>query len=341
MKEKLQVTPTTRRYIVMEIEKGRSTRDLAKEIGKHHSTVARVYNKYSKTRDWYYNSPKPGRPRILTKADEKYAALLMERHQFKTATDMTHTIFPYVSVRTIRRALNRQNLHSFRMRKKPLLKKRSFRLRKLWAKRFRFWTVNQWRRVIFSDETQINLFGNNGPQQCYRRKGQAYLAQNIQKTVKYGGGSIMVWGCMTSKGLGRLIRIDGIMDRYKYIKIIKEGLLGTLRDYRIQKNAFLFQQDNDPKHKSRYAMSWFQKNRIHLFDWPAWSADMNIIEHVWNQIKYRIRRRRRLPTNKDALFAIFKEEWENFDFTSVDNLYKSLPLCLQTLLKAKGGYTKY
>ena len=35
-------------------------------------------------------------------------------------------------------------------------------------------------------------------------------------TVKHGGGSVMVWGCFTRRGVGKLCVLDRIMDRFYY-----------------------------------------------------------------------------------------------------------------------------
>ena len=42
----------------------------------------------------------------------------------------------------------------------------------------------------------------------------------LKPTVKHGGGSITVWGCLTTNGMGDLIRIDGIMNVEKYKQIL-------------------------------------------------------------------------------------------------------------------------
>ncbi|KAI0323857.1 hypothetical protein GY45DRAFT_1231551, partial [Cubamyces sp. BRFM 1775] len=72
------------------------------------------------------------------------------------------------------------------------------------------------------------------------------------------GGSVMVWGCITSKGMGQLHRINRTMDAKKYCAIlIKESLLGTLEGYQLSPQTCVFQQDNDRKHTSKLTQQWF------------------------------------------------------------------------------------
>ena len=42
----------------------------------------------------------------------------------------------------------------------------------------------------------------------------------LKPTVKHGGGSIMVWECLTANGMGNSVRIVGIMDAEKYRQIL-------------------------------------------------------------------------------------------------------------------------
>ena len=46
----------------------------------------------------------------------------------------------------------------------------------------------------------------------------------IKSTVKYGKGSVMLWGCFSSKGVGNLIFIDDIMDKFLYLDILRDNL---------------------------------------------------------------------------------------------------------------------
>ncbi|KAH8376336.1 hypothetical protein KR200_002696, partial [Drosophila serrata] len=71
----------------------------------------------------------------------------------------------------------------------------------------------------------------------------------LAPTVKHGGGSVVVWGCMAASRVGHLVFIDPTMDHKAYMKVLKDKLhqsasrLGLADD-------FWLQQDNDPKHTS-------------------------------------------------------------------------------------------
>ena len=105
-------------------------------------------------------------------------------------------------------------------------------------------------KIIWSHETKIELFGLNTKCHVWRKPGTAhYLAKSIT-TVKRGGGSIMLWGCFSAEGTGRLVRIEGKMNGAKYGEILDENLLQSAQDLRLGQR-FSFQQDNDPKHRAK------------------------------------------------------------------------------------------
>jgi len=49
-------------------------------------------------------------------------------------------------------------------------------------------------RVMWSDETKIDLFGHNSTKRVWRKKNNEYHPKNTIPTVKHEGGSIMLWG---------------------------------------------------------------------------------------------------------------------------------------------------
>ena len=96
--------------------------------------------------------------------------------------------------------------------------------------------------------------------------------------MKYGRGRVMVWGCFSSKGVGKLIFIDDIMDIFLYLDILRNNLWKSARIMGL--NQFIFHQDNDPKHTSKLIKSFLEENNIEFMEWPSQSLDINPIEHV-------------------------------------------------------------
>ena len=94
-------------------------------------------------------------------------------------------------------------------------------------------------KILWSEETKIEHFGLNAKRHVWRKPG-------TMPTVKHGGGSIMLWGCFSATGTGRLVRIEGMTNRAKYREILDENLLQSAQDLRLGWR-FTFQKDNDPK----------------------------------------------------------------------------------------------
>jgi hypothetical protein len=51
--------------------------------------------------------------------------------------------------------------------------------------------MQYWKTVWYSDEKKFNLFGSDGRKYCHRRVGEEFLDQNVIKTMKHGGGSLI------------------------------------------------------------------------------------------------------------------------------------------------------
>ncbi len=78
----------------------------------------------------------------------------------------------------------------------------SCRQRRLnWAKEKKNWTVAQWSKVLFSDESKFCIsFGNQGLRVC-RKGGEAHSPSCLKSSVKFPQ-SVMIWGVMSSAGVG-------------------------------------------------------------------------------------------------------------------------------------------
>uniref|UniRef100_A0A3Q4I3F8 Tc1-like transposase DDE domain-containing protein n=1 Tax=Neolamprologus brichardi TaxID=32507 RepID=A0A3Q4I3F8_NEOBR len=238
---------------------------------------------------------------------------------------------------TISRALHKVGLYGRVARRKPLVTENHKKSSLQFATSHVGDTANMWKKVIWSDETKMELFGQNAKRYVWRKTNTAHHSEHTIPTVKYGG-SIVLWGCFSSAGTGKLVRVDGKMNGAKYRAILEENLLESAKDLRLGWR-FTFQQDNDPKHKARATMEWFKTKHIHVLECPSQSPDLNPIENLWQDLKTAVHKR--CPSNLTELELFCKEEWARISVSRCAKLVETYPKRLAAGIAAKGGSTKY
>ena len=103
-----------------------------------------------------------------------------------------------VTKRTISNTLHREGLKSCWARKVPLLKKAHVRARLKFAKEHLDDPEEAWEKVMWSDETKIDLLGINSIRRVWRKRNTEYNPKNTIPTVKHGGGNLYALGVFLS-----------------------------------------------------------------------------------------------------------------------------------------------
>lgn len=325
-----------RKRIVADFSEGMSQKNISLKYKVHKSSVSRIIANFKKNSDVSVQHS-GGRPRKTTNRTDNLIIQKVKKDPFITSSKIAATLPIQISDRTIRRRLNDASLPARRPAKKPLISIRNQKKRLQFAKEHLHWTEMKWRTVLFSDESKFNVFGSDGMRYVRRPPNKRLQARYCTKTVKHGGGSVMVWGCFSAAGVGPLHRINGIMDQYMY-KDILETVMLPYAEYEMPLR-WIFQHDNDPKHSSRVVKSWLAQNDVAVMQWPPQSPDLNPIENLWEIVNQRINREN--CTNTNILYNRLEEAWKSIPQHFIDNLISSMRRRCQAVIKNKGFATKY
>lgn len=343
-----------------------SKREIARRIKCSDWTVRSVIKKYGETGS-VERKKGSGRKRKTSSRSDAHLKFLSLSDRFQNAAELREewnkSLPQPCSLRTVETRLNEMGLMSRTPAKKPILNKRMRKNRLNWCKERENWSVADWKRVVFSDESKFNLIGPDGTLKVRRRKGERYSDKCIQPTVKHSP-YIMVWGCITSAGVGNILTLNGSVNAEKYQAIIAEGVIPTLEDLYGTYSNPIFQDDSAPCHRARSVsinnnffsflannlliemLSLLQVNNLKenlgivSLPWPGNSPDLNPIENVWAIMSKKIKQKK--PTTLFGLENIITSVWHNQISTQlIDALYESMPLRVKDVIKAKGGATKF
>ncbi|KAK3570071.1 hypothetical protein QTP86_010237 [Hemibagrus guttatus] len=335
-----ELSKDTRNKIVDLHQAGKTESAIGKQLGVKKSTVGAIIRKWKtyKTND---NLPQSGAPRKISPRGVKMITRTVSKNPRTTRGDLVNDLQragTKVTKATISNTLRRQGLKSCSARRVPLLKPVHVRARLKFAREHLDDPEEDWENVIWSDETKIELFGKNSTCRVWRRKNAELHPKNTIPTVKHGGGNIMLWGCFSAKGPGRLIRVKERMNGAMYREILSKNLLPSARALKM-KRGWVFQHDNDPKHTARATKEWLRKKHFKVLEWPSQSPDLNLIGNLWRELKIRVAQRQ--PQNITALEEICMEEWAKLPATVCKNLVATYRKHLTSVIANKGYITKY
>ncbi|KAG1540375.1 hypothetical protein G6F47_012045 [Rhizopus delemar] len=224
---------------------------------KQKSTVQDI-----KTKIDDYGSPLPhkqtGRPLKINERTERHLNRIIREDPFASYKEINVELAKldvFVSIETLRSYVGRLDFKSFRAAHKPRLTARHRKSRLRWAKEHFNWTENQWRSVVWSDESCFYVEGSKRGKRVLRKEGERYDERNIIPTVKWGGGGAMVWGCFWGGGFGPLEIIDtSSVDQETYINILANRFHPWFTNVTAhQERDFIFQEDGASCHTGGYA----------------------------------------------------------------------------------------
>lgn len=327
--------------IVM-LRNGNSARATAKALGISISSAVRIQQQQKE------NIPplKKGGPMKVSEASRATMARLKREGILKSIHEAQKYIESVEGCRvhgeTVRRYLRQEGLNAYVQPRKPGLTKDQMKARRKFAKEHMHWTIDDWMRVMFSDETLICRVGHYGRRYYYGTpKDKRLRSHQVRNRKQGGGGKILMWGCITYFGVGDACRFKGGVDAEMYVNVLRDYVFAS-RDWRgMEPSTFIFQQDNAPIHSSRAAITFLTENNISVLEWPANSPDMNIIESIWAYIKKRLDDYEEDAKDLDELWDRVQDIWNTIPIEVIRHLYESLPRRMKMVYQNRGGNIRY
>lgn len=331
-----------RMRIIILYEAGHSHSEIALSLGRVRSTVTRTIQRYRETGQ-VESRPRSGRPRVTSARENRYMVQYARRNRSSTVTALRFqfqaTYHRVISNATVRRRIISAGLRQRRPLRVPLLQARHRAARLEWARERQNWLLREWRNVLFSDETRFALLSDDNRIRVWRERGNQQRLSTAVERLPFQGGSEMFWGGIMFGRRTPLIHIPQTMTGNFYENNIIRPIIYPLRA-EFGEN-FIFMDDNARPHRTRRVQEVLTEGHVERMNWPAYSADMNPIEHIWDYIGRAIRRRQNPPRVRAEIIVAATEEWDNMPQYIIDSLIRGMYRRIHALIQSRGGNTLY
>ncbi|GBL89575.1 Transposable element Tc1 transposase [Araneus ventricosus] len=236
---------------------GTSITETARLVGCSRSAVVSIHAKWINDGDTSSRRQGVGRPRVIKEKGRRRLSRLAKQNRRQTVVQLTvqYNAGPSASVseHTVQWTLLDMGLCSTRPTCVPLLTKRHCQLSLQCAREHRDWTMDEWKRVAWSDESRFLIHHVDGHVKVRNLPGEQLLPSCTAGHTQAGGGGIMLWGTFSWVALGPIVVVEQTMKAANYLNIIAEQLHPYMAFVSPTGNG-IFQQDSS--HVTRLGLCW-------------------------------------------------------------------------------------
>ncbi|CAF4073853.1 unnamed protein product [Rotaria sp. Silwood2] len=201
---KKPIEPYKRAQAVALHQVGFNLTDISRELKISRCCERNTINKFEQ-HGTFEDLKQSGRPKALSTRDIRDLKRLVTSENRlsvgKIRMDLNISRPKPVSRETVRRYLKNLGYEYAVKIKKPWLTVKHKKDRVKWCKQYQHWTIHDWRKVIFSDESTFYVLKRKNQVKIWRSDDERLLPECVQQMNTGNGGKIGIWGgldCLTT-----------------------------------------------------------------------------------------------------------------------------------------------
>lgn len=330
--------------VFLAVASGAKVGNVARVYGLPPSTVSNIISRRSQKPSEELTNARGNRPKLNAAGLLKLESVVKNNRflpSHKLAANFYLQTYIEIAPRTVRRYISKLGFYSCSAAQKPFLRDANIAKRLVWADKHESYGEEDWKKVIYSDESSFAVRPIKNNIRVWRKRGERYNFSCTIPTFKSGREFVNVYGAFSATGRTQLVRIYGTLTKHVYQEILANFTLPfAFHTYTAAEN-FILQEDNASVHRAKTVEAYLNEYGVNRMVWPPQSPDLNPIENVWGLMKQKLRRRRTYPKNKDELFNILSDMWDALPQAYFEKLALGMHKRVAAVKKNEGKSTKY